>query len=58
MILKVLLIIPITVAFTLYSLMTEYTVSANNGDYKTWKQYEGKRQATLKSIFIVYFEVT
>lgn len=43
MILKVLLIIPITVAFTLYPLIAdEHTVSANNGDYKTWKQYDYK----------------
>lgn len=53
------MIIPIAVAFTFYPLIAkEHTVSANNGDYKNLKQYEGKRQATLKSIFIVYFEVT
>ncbi|OOG90457.1 hypothetical protein BTH41_03178 [Bacillus mycoides] len=37
--------------------MTEHTVSANNGDYKTWKQYEGKRQVTSKYTIKIDFRV-
>ncbi|MEC2463819.1 N-acetylmuramoyl-L-alanine amidase [Bacillus cereus] len=38
---KVLLVIPIVFVFILGNFTNETIVSANNGDYKTWKQYEG-----------------
>ncbi|PGF05384.1 N-acetylmuramoyl-L-alanine amidase [Bacillus toyonensis] len=38
---KVLLIIPIAFLFFFSNVTNETIVSANNGDYKTWKQYEG-----------------
>ncbi|MGF2715502.1 N-acetylmuramoyl-L-alanine amidase, partial [Bacillus cereus] len=38
---KVLLIVPIAFLFFFSNITNETIVSANNGDYKTWKQYEG-----------------